>query len=70
MVKMERRSEVARKLLEALDLHEAGISLMRARLRRRHPDAEDTVVEQHLRAWLHARPGAPWGDTIGVIRRG
>jgi hypothetical protein len=70
LVKMTPTAEVARKLRVALDLHGAGVSLMRARLRRLHPGTDESVIEQHLKTWLHSRPGAPWGDTIGSRRYG
>lgn len=61
-------SEAARRLRIALDLHAAGVSLMRARLRREHPEADDTELRQRLNAWLQTRPGARWGDAVGRRR--
>ena len=61
-------TETARKLRIALDLHAAGVSLMRARLRRLHPDADDQEIRKRLKTWLQSRPGAEWGDTVGSRR--
>jgi hypothetical protein len=49
----------------AFDLHEAGVSMMRARLRREHPDASPEAIERLLGEWLRTRPGAPHGDAAG-----
>ena len=61
-------TETARKLRIALDLHEAGVSLMRARLRRLHPDADEQELRERLTTWLQTRPGARWGDAVGSRR--
>jgi len=42
----------ARKLLDALELWEDGVRLMRENLRRRHPDATDEQLEDELARWL------------------
>jgi hypothetical protein len=55
-------------LRQAFDLHDAGVSMMRARLRREHPDEDDAAVDARLTAWLHRRPGAEFGDAEGVAR--
>ena len=60
--------EMIRKLRVAFDLHAAGVSMMRARLRRLHPGADDAEIDRRLQAWLHDRPGAEWGDAEGVRR--
>lgn len=52
-------------LRTALDLHEAGVELMRQNLRRRDPSATDDEIDRRLRAWLADRPGAPFGDCTG-----
>jgi hypothetical protein len=56
----------AERLRVAFDLHEAGIRLMRARLRREHPDLEQSTIEELLVTWLRERPGATNGDATGV----
>lgn len=58
----------AERLRQAFDLHDAGVSMMRARLRREHPDEDDAAIDARLRAWLHSRPGAESGDAEGVSR--
>jgi hypothetical protein len=55
----------ARRLRLALDLFAAGEEMMRQVLRRRHPDLSDADIETRLVAWLHERPGAPFGDAPG-----
>jgi hypothetical protein len=59
---------VAERLRQAFDLHDAGVSMMRARLRREHPEEDDAAIDARLRAWLHTRPGAEFGDAEGVPR--
>ncbi|HKE17219.1 MAG TPA: hypothetical protein VKB80_20235 [Kofleriaceae bacterium] len=53
------------KLLAAFDLFEAGVDLMRQRLRRMHPDETADEIEKRLAEWLHDRPGAEHGDAVG-----
>jgi len=50
-----------------LELHEVGVAVMRQNLRRRHPDATQSRIEQLLSAWLHTRPGAEHGDSAGRV---
>ena len=49
----------------ALELSEAGMQMRELRYRREHPAATDAEVEEFMRAWLHERPGAPDGDSVG-----
>ena len=56
----------AERLRTTLDLHETGVALMRQNLRRAHPEASDSEIEQLLQAWLCERPGAPDGDAEGT----
>ena len=42
--------------------------MMRAKLRRQHPDYSEAEVEQALEACLLTRPGAEHGDGVGVRR--
>ena len=60
----------AERLRIALDLHDAGVEMMRQNLRRRHPDVDENEIERLLVAWLHERPGAEQGDAVGRPRRG
>lgn len=55
----------ARRLQVALDLFEAGVAMMRQKLRREHPDWSEAEVEARLSAWLQERPGAEHGDAAG-----
>lgn len=58
----------AERLRIALDLHDAGVEMMRQNLRRRHPDADEQEIERLLVVWLHERPGAEHGDAVGRPR--
>jgi hypothetical protein len=58
----------AERLRIALDLHDAGVEMMRQNLRRRHPGASEQEIERLLVAWLHERPGAEHGDAVGRPR--
>lgn len=51
------------------DLNEAGLAIMRANLRRRHPRATESEIEGLLVRWLRERPGAPGGDAEGIPAR-
>jgi len=50
-------------------MFDAGVSMMRARLHREHPDADDREIDHLVRVWLHTRPGAEDGDSPGRLRR-
>lgn len=58
----------AERMRQAFDLHDAGVSMMRAKLRRDHPDADEAEISRRLRDWLHTRPGAEFGDAVGIPR--
>jgi hypothetical protein len=49
------------------ELNELGIEIMRANLRRRHPDLPEAEIKRLLVAWLRKRPGAPDGDYSGGV---
>ncbi len=53
------------RLRVAFDLFEVGVQMTRSRLRREHPDFTDEQIEASVMAWLHDRPGAPFGDYPG-----
>jgi hypothetical protein len=55
----------AEKFRAALELHEAGVAVMRQNFRRRNPGASAAQIEDLLSAWLRTRPGAEHGDTAG-----
>jgi len=59
----------ADRLALALDLHDAGVMLMREKLRRDMPDASDESIEIAVGKWLGDRPGARHGDGVGVVRQ-
>jgi hypothetical protein len=60
----------AERLRIALDLHDAGVAMMRQNLRRQHPAASEQEIERMLAAWLRERPGAEHGDAVGKPRPG
>lgn len=49
----------------ALTSADMGVALMRQNLRRRHPEASDTEVDDRLRTWLADRPM----DAPGIVCR-
>ncbi|MBI3628336.1 MAG: hypothetical protein HY217_01920 [Candidatus Rokubacteria bacterium] len=61
----EFRKLAADRLRLALDMFGVGEALKRQQLRREHPDADDTEIEERLVAWLQERPGAESGDASG-----
>lgn len=52
-------------LLAAFDLWEAGVTMMRQNLRRRHPHDTEAGIDARLRAWMLERAGAEHGDAVG-----
>jgi hypothetical protein len=58
-------SAAAQRFRIALDLYEAGEKMMRQKLRRQLPDADENEIERRLIEWLHHRPGAEHGDCTG-----
>lgn len=48
--------ELRENLLLAFDMFEAGLTLMREKLRRDHPGESEEAIEQRLIAWLSDRP--------------
>jgi hypothetical protein len=55
------------RLRAAFDLFEAGVDLMRQRLKRQYPDETDSEIERRIGAWLQERPGAEHGDGVGRV---
>lgn len=56
------------RLRTALTLFDDGVRLMRANLRRGHPDATEAEIERLVDHWLAERPGAEHGDGVGRPR--
>lgn len=48
--------ELRENLLLAFDMFDAGLTLMREKLRRDHPGDSEEAIEQRLIAWLSDRP--------------
>lgn len=59
------RQIASRKLQLAFELHEAGVQMYRARMRRENPGASDAEIIVLVGAWLQTRPGAEHGDAVG-----
>ena len=57
--------DAAARLRAALELHDLGERMLRQRLRREHPQMNDTDLDHAVRAWLRERPGAEHGDAVG-----
>jgi hypothetical protein len=58
-------ADPALKLRLALDLFDTGEAMMRQRLCRLHPDWTPGRIEEAVGRWLHERPGAEAGDSVG-----
>jgi hypothetical protein len=56
----------AQRLRVAFELHEAGVSLQRLNLRRRHPEASEQELAALLRRWLTRADEPP--DAPGIAR--
>lgn len=48
----------AERMRVALELHDLGVKLYRQRMRRDHPDADETEIDALVHAWLAAPSGA------------
>jgi Rv0078B-related antitoxin len=57
------------RLRTAFALHESGVALKRAQLRRQHASASEVELARRLAEWLQSRPGATHGDSAGVPGR-
>ena len=64
-VSQEEAAAAAERLRVALDLHDAGVEVMRQNLRRKHPTATEAEIERLVGRWLSERPGAEHGDAEG-----
>ena len=55
---------IKRNLQMTFDLHEAGVSMMKQNLLRRHPEATEAERSEMLRAWLQDTPllGVPFEE--------
>jgi hypothetical protein len=52
-------------LEDALELADLAERMVRARIRREHPNLSERDVEARVLAWLHERPGGEPGDVEG-----
>ncbi len=59
-------SALSRRLRTALALHEEGVAMKRAQLRRQNQAASEEAVSRRLAEWLGTRPGAELGDAEGL----
>lgn len=51
-----------------LALFEFGELMLRQRLRRRYPAANDAEIDRMVTEWVQRRPGAEGGDCPGRVR--
>jgi hypothetical protein len=58
----------ARRLRTALALHETGVAMKRAQLRRQDQAASDAEISRRVSVWLRTRQDAPYGDAEGIAR--
>jgi len=61
--------DAATRLEDALELADLAERMVRERLRREFPEANDQELEQRVLAWLQHRPGAADGDAQGRTKR-
>jgi hypothetical protein len=59
---------LSQKLRTALALYDSGLAMKRAQLRREDRAVSEEEIDRRLSAWLHTRPGAPFGDSDGIGR--
>lgn len=50
----------------ALELADLAEQMMRQKLRRQNPGADEAQIERMLDDWLARRPGAEFGDAEGI----
>lgn len=58
---------LSERLRTALALHQDGVAMKRAQLRRQDGAASEEVITMRLAAWLRKRPGAALGDAEGLL---
>lgn len=56
----------AARLRQAVEMHDLGVEMMRARLRREDPSLSEERLSARIAAWLQTRPGAEHGDADGA----
>ncbi len=54
-------SSPAERFRTAIDLHEAGVQMMRLNLRRRYPEASEAELQERFLAWLRGPEEVPVG---------
>jgi hypothetical protein len=62
---MPKEELIAARFQTTLALFEMGETMLRQKLRRKHPEASAAEIEAHVREWLARRPGAEHGDAVG-----
>ena len=62
-------SSAGRRLLEASEMHDVGLEMLRQRFRRERPFASDPEVEAMVRAWLADRPYDSPGSPVAFPRQ-
>lgn len=64
------KEEIAADFWATLDLHDAGLDVMRSRLRRDDPNAADDEIDRRLQRWLLNRPPDCPGQRVDLARFG
>jgi hypothetical protein len=59
---------LSERLRTALALHQDGVAMKRAQLRRQNRTASEEEITLRLATWLRTRPGAALGDAEGIGR--
>ena len=60
------RETPGEKLRIAFALIDVAERMLRQRLRREYPEISDEVLEERVGAWYSRRPGAEFGDGVGI----
>lgn len=64
-----RAAELGARFRFALSMVETGVELMRCRLRREHPAADEDGIQTLLNAWLVHRPPDEFADRPWLVPR-
>jgi hypothetical protein len=64
---VQETSDIQRRFRQAIELYELAEAMVRQRLRRELPDADEAEIEAGVKAWRIRRPGAEDGDCPGRV---
>lgn len=63
------RTVEGQRLLDACEMYELGLEMLRQRFRREHPTLEQVRIEELVREWLADRPYDSPGVPVDLDRR-